>query len=88
MRCSECVRRGLRSTVEMITDTPLQAREFYDEQGNYRHVRIEPSSTYRCSHGHVWAFLGRRYLPSRMDSLTEAPAELELSVIGPREEVA
>jgi len=88
MRCSECARRGLRSTVEMISDTPLQAREFYDEQGNYRHVRIEPSSTYRCSRGHVWAILGRRYLRGWLDSVSEAPAELELSVIGPSEEVA
>jgi hypothetical protein len=88
MKCSECVRRGLRSTVEMISDTPLQVREFYDEQGNNRHVRIEPSSTYRCSNHHVWAILGRRYLSTRLDSLTEAPAELELSVIGPSDEVA
>ena len=72
----------------MISDTPIQARAFYDELGNYRHVRIEPSSTYRCSHGHVWVMLGRRYLPGRLDSLTEAPAELELSVIGPSGEVA
>jgi hypothetical protein len=72
----------------MISDTPLQAREFYDEQGNYRHVRIEPSSTYRCSRGHVWAILGRRYLRGWLDSVSEAPAELELSVIGPSEEVA
>jgi hypothetical protein len=72
----------------MISDTPLQAREFYDEMGNYRHVRIEPSSTYRCTRGHIWAVLGRRYLPWRLDSITEAPAELELSVVGPRGEVA
>jgi hypothetical protein len=72
----------------MISDTPIQAREFYDEQGNYRHVRIEPSSTYRCSNGHVWAILGRRYLSGWLDSITEAPAELEFSVIGPSQEVA
>jgi hypothetical protein len=72
----------------MISDTPLQVREFYDEQGNRRHVRVEPSTTYRCSNHHVWAILGRRYYPGRLDSLTEPPVELELSVIGPSDEVA
>ena len=58
MKCPECVKAGLKSTVSDPDggfSTCMGDHRYYDEDGNYHHH--DPNYTsriYRCSNGHEW----------------------------------
>jgi hypothetical protein len=57
VKCPECVKAGLRSTVQVGygTTTLLASRPYYDEDGVlHSHDPNRTSQTYGCSNGHEW----------------------------------
>ncbi len=58
MKCPECIKEGLKSSVcpGGSSTTLLCCPPFYDEDGKYHdHDRNWTTYDFTCSNGHIWA---------------------------------
>lgn len=58
MKCPECIKQGLRSTVRNLGSmkTLMSFEPWYDEDGNYHsHDGNRIQTGYKCANDHVWS---------------------------------
>jgi hypothetical protein len=67
MKCPECIRLGLKSTIRMggTTTTSMGFSDHYDEDGQFHsHDPNSRCTTFQCSHGHQGVILDSRKCPT------------------------
>ena len=54
MRCPNCIKQRLLSTVEKLSTRSVACHKYYDSEGTQKAVRNRVVSNFRCSNGHSW----------------------------------